>query len=106
MPRVPTEPPALDIPHRPPPPPPLPRLWHNADGTGRTWKSYSLSYWHNRLEPNASLHFDAKVNASTARESTSYTSLIATGPTSGFVVYARHLPPSPDVAFSMPFSVA
>ena len=80
------------------------RLWHNAKGDADEWVAYSVTYWHNQLERNASLHFDNKVNASSLRESTSYTSLIATGATSGFVVYARHLPPSPDVAFSMPFA--
>jgi len=111
-------------------------MWSNAAGDGVAWKAHSISYQHNLLEPNASLHFDKAVNASTARESTSYTSLVrrarsnplsrsrmeskhstraihlarpsqvATSPTGGFIVYARHLPPSPDVAFAMPFTLA
>ena len=81
------------------------RLWLNAAGDGAAWEAHSISYLHNRLEPNASLHFDGKINASTARESTSYTSLVATGARSGFLVYARHLPPHPDVAFAMPFTL-
>ena len=83
-------------------------VWLNAKGDGIDWHGYSISYWHNRLETNASLHFDGKINASTKRESTSYTSLIATGPSSGFLVYARHdlsahSPHQPDAAFAMPF---
>ena len=46
---------------------------------------------------------NASANASSPRESTSYTSLVATGERSGFVVYSRHKPPGPDVAFAMPF---
>jgi hypothetical protein len=80
-------------------------MWHNPAGDGVAWTAYSLSYWHNALEPNASLHFDGAINASTLRESTSYTALVPTGPASGFVVYARHLNATPDVAFAMPFTV-
>jgi len=54
---------------------------------------------------NASMRFTPAVNASVERESTSYTSLVRTGPQSGFVTYARHLPPGPDMAFSMAFVV-
>jgi hypothetical protein len=57
------------------------------------------------LEPNASLHFTSEVNGSGFRQTTSYTSLVKTGAEEGFVVYARHLPPFPDVAFSMSFVV-
>ena len=82
-------------------------LWHNAAGDAATWEAHSISFVHNQLEPNASLHFDARLNASanasSPRESTSYTSLVATGERSGFVVYSRHKPPGPDVAFAMPF---
>ena len=78
-------------------------LWHNAAGDAATWEAHSISFVHNQLEPNASLHFDARLNASSLRESTSYTSLIATGERSGFIVYSRHKPPGPDVAFAMPF---
>jgi len=51
------------------------------------------------------MRFTPAVNASVERESTSYTSLVRTGPQSGFVTYARHLPPGPDMAFSMAFVV-
>lgn len=78
-------------------------LWHNAAGDAAIWEAHSISFLHNQLEPNATLHFDAKLNASLLRESTSYTSLIATGERSGFIVYSRHKPPGPDVAFAMPF---
>ena len=41
------------------------------------------------------------------RQSTSYKSLIKAGTdgNEGFVTYSRHLPPHPDVAFSMSFVV-
>ena len=78
-------------------------LWHNAAGDATMWEAHSISFLHNQLEPNATLHFDAKLNASSLRESTSYTSLVATGERSGFIVYSRHKPPGRDVAFAMPF---
>ena len=53
----------------------------------------------------SSLKFTAAVNDSTARETTSYTSLVKTGDNSGFITYSRHLPPHPDVAFSMRFTI-
>jgi len=81
-------------------------VWHNnGRDDGETWEAHSITYWHNRLEPNATLHFTGAVNDSTARETMSYTSLVRTGPQSGFIVYARRLPGTEDVAFSMPFSV-
>ena len=80
-------------------------VWLNADGEGLDWEAHSVTYWHNRLVGNASLHFTAAVNASTARETMSYTSLVRTGPQTGFVVYARRLPHTKDVAFAMPFEV-
>ena len=66
-----------------------PLIWLNAKGDGRRWREYSLSYWHNALVPNATRHFQPSINHSTSwpRESTSYTSLIATGSDHGFVVY-------------------
>ncbi len=57
-------------------------------------------------DPNHHHHHGSRpsqLNASSLRESTSYTSLVATGERSGFVVYSRHKPPGPDVAFAMPF---
>jgi hypothetical protein len=80
-------------------------VWHNAAADGVAWQAYSISYWHNRLMSNASLHFDASVNNSRERISTSYTSLVRTGPTSGFLTYSRDLP-SPSVSFALPFAVA
>ena len=62
---------------------------------------------HNRLEPDKGLHFSGAVNATNGyRPTMSYTSLVRTGPQSGFVVYARRVPGKPDVAFSMPFNVS
>lgn len=77
-------------------------LWVNAAGDGVAWETISISYVHNTLEPNSTLHFGASVNNSGARISTSYTSLLATGPRTGYVVYTR-LQPSPSVAFALRF---
>ena len=81
-------------------------VWLNSgrDG-GASWEAASITYWHNVLEPNASLHFTSSVNDSTARQTMSYTSLVKTGAQAGFIVYARRLPGKKDVAFSMPFIV-
>lgn len=81
-------------------------VWLNSAGDGVSWAAHSITYWHNLLVANKSLVFTPAVNNSVERETTSYTSLVRTGPETGFVTYARHLPPNPDVAFSMPFSVS
>ena len=81
-------------------------LWLNAAGDGASWDPhYSVTYMHNALEPNTSLHFTPAVNASTSRETTSYTSLVATSDSTGFLVYSRVLPPQPDVVFAMRFQL-
>jgi hypothetical protein len=82
------------------------RMWLNAAGDGDVWDAFSITYWHNRLITNKTYAFTTAVNDSTARESTSYTSLVKTGPATGFITYGRHLPPGPDVAFAMPFTYA
>jgi hypothetical protein len=80
-------------------------LWVNAAGDGVKWEAVSISYVHNSwLEPNSTMRFDASVNASEARVSTSYTSLVRTGPRAGFVVYSRLLP-SPSAAFALRFEL-
>lgn len=81
------------------------RVWLNADGMGETWETYSITYWHNALVGNASLLFTPAVNNSASRESTSYTSIMPMGPNRGLLTYGRHLPPGPDIAFSMVFSI-
>ena len=58
----------------------------------------------NALETNATLRFAADLNHTTARESTSYTSLVATGSRSGYVVYSRLLP-SPSISFALRFKL-
>lgn len=65
------------------------KVWFNALGDGIFWTEYSISYWHNLLEKNETRHFSPTINSSTSwpRESTSYTSLVRTGPSSAFVVY-------------------
>ncbi len=81
-------------------------IWLNADNEfGLHWEAYSITYWHNMLEPNASLHFDKMVNDSSYRETMSYTSLLKTGPQTGLILYGRKLPDTSDIAFSMPFVV-
>lgn len=86
-------------------------VWLNEAGDGVDWRPHSLTYWHNRLEPDASRHFSPDVNVTasggTLRESNSYTSLVRTGPTTGFVTYTR-LPGQrrlSAVAFAMGFSL-
>lgn len=79
-------------------------VWLNAAGDGKAWSAHSVSYWHNVMQTNASLRFPPSVNASASRISTSYTSLVATGAASGFVVYSR-TEPSPSVGFAMPFTL-
>merc|ERR1712232_294968 len=61
-------------------------LWVNADGMATSWDAYSLSYWHNLLEPNNSLHFTSHVNISRG-ETTAYTSLIHFDERHGMVNY-------------------
>ena len=75
-------------------------------------RRHSISYWHNALEPDQSLHFTQEINGTgdprkLFRQSSSYTSLVKTGTDgqSGFVTYSRMLPHHPDVAFSMSFVV-
>jgi hypothetical protein len=79
-------------------------LWVDSKGDGVAWEAISVSYIHNMKEPNSTLHFGASVNNSGARVSTSYTSIVATGPRSGYVVYSRLLP-SPSVAFALHFNL-
>ena len=79
-------------------------LWYNAAGDGAAWEAISVSYVHNQLETNSTLRFDASVNESNARISTSYTSLVKTGPRAGYVVYSRLLP-SPSAAFALRFEL-
>ena len=38
-------------------------LWHNSAGDAAVWEAHSISFLHNQLEPNATLHFDRKVHA-------------------------------------------
>ena len=65
-------------------------VWLNAAGDGVEWLPHSISYWHNTLAPNGTKRFDPLgTNGSDhwPRESNSYTSLVATGPSSAFVTY-------------------
>ena len=50
-------------------------LWVNADGMGEDWVEHSVSYAHNRLQPDPALRFSAGVN--TTEDSYAYTSLLA-----------------------------
>jgi hypothetical protein len=65
-------------------------VWLNAAGDGLAWVPHSISYWHNLLAPNGTKKYDpVGTNGSDhwPRESNSYTSLVATGPTTAFVTY-------------------
>ena len=76
-------------------------VWLNAAGDGKAWSAQRVVLAHRcrRMRACAS----RSVNAS-KRISTSYTSLVATGAASGFVVYSR-TEPSPSVGFAMPFTL-
>lgn len=89
------------------------KLWLNVRGDGgsenATWDEWSVSYWHNRLLPNTSLHFTDAINHSShwPRETASYTSLWRTSApgkeglnTTAVVVYADQ-----STAFAMPIEV-
>jgi hypothetical protein len=80
-------------------------LWVNEAGDGEDWIPHSISYWHNILEPDTSLHFTPSINTSSVRQSTSYTSLMRTGDDSGFLVYPQSLN-GKNRAFAMPFKVS
>jgi hypothetical protein len=81
-------------------------VWLNKGrDSGASWSAHSITERHNRLESSASLLFTAGVNDSATRETLSYTSVVRTGAQAGFVVYARRLPGTPEVSFSMPFTV-
>ena len=82
-------------------------LWVNDDGMGTAWVEYSLSYWHNVLESNPELQFTAHVNSTSGhRQTTSYTSLLRTGPSSALVTYNMQRDGTPGYVFSMPFDFA
>ena len=70
-------------------------VWVNADGDGKMWRSYSISYWHNHLAHSPDMYpFDALVNSSAfPRESTSYTSLVQTNINSAVLLYSQWLRP-------------
>jgi hypothetical protein len=96
------------------------RVWLNSGrGLGlQPWRAHSVSYLHNSMEPNKTLHFTALVNYShTHAESLSYTSIVQTGPQTGVVIYEGSFslpgnqtwagrPFLPPLAFAMPFTVA
>ena len=65
------------------------------------WRRVSISDWHNRLETTGepSRRFTPAIN-STSIESHSYTSLLATGPSSAIIIYAQHMPGYPRAANS------
>ena len=66
------------------------KVWLNAAGDGEQWFGYSISYWHNRLNTNANWTFpQAATNNSRSfpRLTTSYTSIVRTSSTTGYVLY-------------------
>ena len=79
-------------------------LWLNAAGDGDAWRPYSVSYWHNTLVTNASWQFPPALtnnSGSFPRFTTSYTSLVGTGPTSGYILYGAG-----SRCFAIPFHLA
>ena len=76
-------------------------LWSSANGSRRTnWSKYSISYWHNKLVVAQNLRFTQEVNStSEPRETSSYVSLLGTGPSGFVIVYDKRGPP--DTVFAM-----
>jgi len=76
-------------------------VWLNAAGDGERWVPSSMSYWHNVRNANANWTFpEGATNNSRSfpRLTTSYTSLVCTGATTGYVLYGMGIR-----AFTMPF---
>ena len=77
----------------------------NYKGDGLEWEMHSISYYHNLLEPNQTLHFTQCVNdtgkscapicapnCKITRTSSAYNTIMATGNDTAVIVY-DHLPP-------------
>lgn len=83
-------------------------LYWNEAGDGQTWQPHSVSYWHNALEADGSLHFTAAVNNSPAvprhGEITGLSSLISTEAQSGVLLYSRTIY-NKSLTFAMCFQV-
>lgn len=74
-------------------------LWAARDGEGLEWTPYSISYYHNRGEPDPGLHFTAGVNSSlflgdmtvgqrhTDYETHAYTSVVQLTRNTGLITY-------------------
>ena len=78
-------------------------VWLNAAGDGEDWIGYSISYWHNTRNTIANWTFpEAATNNSRSfpRLTTSYTSLVRTGSTTGYVLYGMGVR-----SFTLPFSL-
>ena len=82
-----------------------PADWVNYKGDGLEWEMHSISYYHNLLEPNKTLHFTKCVNdtgkscapvcapnCKITRTSSAYNTIMATGNDTAVIVY-DHLPP-------------
>lgn len=80
-------------------------MWVNTKGDGADFTAISISYVHNALMANSTMHFSEKVN-STAVESTSYTALMWTGERSGVLTYDAGRGKPWAGYFSMRFSLA
>ena len=81
-------------------------IWTDENGDGKQWRQQSVSYIHNELAKNNSSipKFTSLVNNSESRQSTSYTSLLRTGPRSGIITYGIIINKT-GTAFSMAFEV-
>ena len=84
-------------------------VYWNAAGDGQTWEPHNVSYWHNALEPDPTLHFTQAVNSSPVLprhgEITGLTSLVRTELQAGVLLYNRTIN-STSLTFAMRFHVS
>merc|ERR1711920_995864 len=76
-------------------------VWLNSAGDGEDWEAYSISYHHNLLTTNADWMFPEQAtnnSRSFPRLTTSYTSMVKTSNTSGYILYGLG-----DRSFTLPF---
>jgi len=79
-------------------------LWLNSDGDGEDWEAYSVSYHHNELTENPKWLFPEQAtnnSRSFPRITPSYTSMVSTGNSSGYILYGMGIR-----SFTLPFKLA
>ena len=66
-------------------------LWVSTDGSGDSWREYSLSNQHNRLVQDPALRFSKHVNDTDLAtwQTSSYTSLLSVGERTALVIYDK-----------------